>query len=111
MNRPIRSRRRVALLLLVLVPVTLLLSPAQARAYEGPVHFAWTYYLALQVGFTERQAFQIASAAVAIDWDEDTGPMAAVALDVVFGSDRALYLDSDKAEWAKMVEENVRASG
>ena len=43
-------------------------------AYEGD-HYAWTYYLALQVGFTERQAYQIASGAYAIDWDPESGPM------------------------------------
>ncbi|MCP5373486.1 MAG: hypothetical protein H6907_17290 [Hyphomicrobiales bacterium] len=50
------------------------MAPGGARAYEGE-HYAWTYYLALHVGFTERQAFQIASGAYAIDWHPNTGPM------------------------------------
>ncbi|MCP5373487.1 MAG: hypothetical protein H6907_17295 [Hyphomicrobiales bacterium] len=59
----------------LLAALTVLAAPSHpARAYEGE-HFAWTYYLALQVGFTERQAFQIASGAYAIDWDPHTGPM------------------------------------
>lgn len=45
-----------------------------AHAYENE-HYVWTYYLALQVGFTERQAYQIASSTIAIDFDSDTGPM------------------------------------
>ena len=45
-----------------------------ARAYEGD-HYVWTYYLARHCGYTHRQAFQIASAAYAIDWDPNTGPM------------------------------------
>ena len=48
----------------------------RAHAYEGIVHYAWTYYLALQVGFTERQAYQIGSAANALDWDAQTNPIA-----------------------------------
>ena len=45
-----------------------------ARAYEGD-HYVWTYYLARHCGYTHRQAFQIASAAYAIDFDPNTGPM------------------------------------
>jgi len=45
-----------------------------AHAYEY-AHYAWTYYLALHVGFTERQAFQIASANYSIDWAPLTSPM------------------------------------
>jgi hypothetical protein len=58
---------------------------APVAAYEGE-HYAWTYYLALHVGYTKRQAYQIASAAYAVDWDPDTGPMEAQPLDVVVGA-------------------------
>lgn len=44
-------------------------------AYDGPLHYFWTYYLALNAGFTERQAFQIASATYSLDYDESTGPL------------------------------------
>ena len=67
---------------------TLLFSavPGKLYAYEGDVHYAWTYYLALHVGFTKRQAYQIASGAFAIDWDPQTGPMEAGAGDAIFGA-------------------------
>ncbi|MBZ0112025.1 MAG: hypothetical protein K8J08_06170, partial [Thermoanaerobaculia bacterium] len=45
-----------------------------AYGYEGE-HFAWTYYVAINCGFSERQAYQIASAAMAIDFDEQTAPL------------------------------------
>ena len=45
-----------------------------AAAFEGD-HYVWTFYLALHCGYTERQAFQVASATYAIDWDMETGPM------------------------------------
>jgi hypothetical protein len=48
--------------------------PAPAYEYE---HYAWTYFIAVHMGFTERQAFQIASATYAVDWDDHTGPMTA----------------------------------
>lgn len=60
-------------------------TPVAATAYEGD-HYAWTYYLALQTGFTKRQALQIASGAYALDWDPDTGPMEASKGDAIFGA-------------------------
>jgi hypothetical protein len=63
----------VAVALLV-PPSALLVPPSALLAYE-PDHYGWTYYLALQVGFTERQAYQLASGAYALDWDPDTEPM------------------------------------
>lgn len=59
--------------------------PISVFAYEGD-HYTWTYYLALHVGFTKRQAFQIACAAYAIDWDPDTGPMEATPGDAIYGA-------------------------
>lgn len=54
-------------------------------AYEGD-HYALTYYLALKVGFTQRQAYQIASGAYALDWDANTSPMEASAGDAILGA-------------------------
>jgi Mg-chelatase subunit ChlD len=76
-----RPRRKWVLLLVLLAS----LLPAIAVAYEGD-HYVWTYYIALQMGFSRRQAFQIASAAYAIDWDKDTGPMEAKPGDVIYGA-------------------------
>lgn len=68
------------------VPVLLLLGASHARAYDGDTHYAWTYYLALHVGYSPRQAYQIASAAWAIDHDPHTGPMHATKWDVLSGA-------------------------
>lgn len=65
----------------------LILSSTQfVNAFEAEGHYAWTYYLALHVGYTQRQAYQIASAAWAIDVDPDTGPMEASPGDAVYGA-------------------------
>lgn len=79
-----RQQRKWVHLLLLLGS----LLPGVAYAYEGD-HYTLTYYLALQMGYTRRQAFQIASAAYAIDWDKDTGPMEAKAGDAIFGANHA----------------------
>jgi hypothetical protein len=60
------------------------LSYSPAWAYEGD-HYALTFYLAMQVGFTRRQAYQIASGAYALDWDPNTSPMEASPPDAIFG--------------------------
>ncbi len=57
----------------------LVLLPSTARAWDRDGHFAWTAYLALHAGFTERQALQIASAAQAVDAGPLTQPPEAVA--------------------------------
>ncbi len=62
-----------------------------APAYEGE-HYVWTYYIALHMGFTERQAYQIASGTYAVDWDVDTGPMPHGLLDKI----QAAYAASDE---------------
>lgn len=91
MNRRHRSnpkvrrkfQRFILLGLLSLVIASVL--PTRTFAYEGD-HYTWTYYLALHVGYTKRQAFQIASGAYAIDWDPDTGPMEATPGDAIYGA-------------------------
>lgn len=76
-----RRQRRWVLFLILLAT---LLPTGLAHAYEGD-HYVWTYYVALHLGYSRRQAFQIASAAYAIDWDKDTGPMEASAGDAIYG--------------------------
>lgn len=66
-----------------------------AYAYDLDVHYLWTYYLALHAGFSERQAYQLGSAAFGIDHDPDTGPLHAKAMDSMFGSEAEL-LRSDE---------------
>jgi hypothetical protein len=69
------SRRFSTLVVTSIVTLSLLGGDFRPlRAYEGD-HYYLTYYLALQLGFSPRQAYQIASAAYSIDWDPDTGPM------------------------------------
>ncbi|MBV9242849.1 MAG: hypothetical protein JO314_12670 [Acidobacteria bacterium] len=51
------------------------LAPMVARAYDNDTHFWFTYYLAVEAGYTPIQATQIASADVSIDYDDDTQPV------------------------------------
>ncbi len=77
-----------------------------ANAYEGILHYAWTYYLSLQVGFTERQAYQIASGTNAIDWDPQTNPVASALdtkIDTLFGAERFRYFNKDlNSLWSQL---------
>jgi len=52
-----------------------LATPLRAHAWDYDTHYLWTYYLALHAGFTDRQAYQIASGTEAIDIDHDTDPI------------------------------------
>ncbi|MDP2922390.1 MAG: hypothetical protein Q8O30_01540 [Candidatus Omnitrophota bacterium] len=61
--------------ILFLAAFLLLCFADNTYAWEGDVHFYWTYYLALHLGYTPRQAFQIAGADFAFDLDSHTGPM------------------------------------
>ena len=79
--------RRISLLLLL----AMVFPGAVAWAYEGD-HYVLTYYIALHLGYTRRQAYQVASAAYAIDWDKDTGPMEATAGDAILGATRDAYV-------------------
>lgn len=80
-----------------------------ARAYEAEMHYGWTYYLALQVGFNERQAYQIASAADSIDWDDQTNPVASplsTPVDTIYGGERFRYFDKELNEiWRELAHE------
>ncbi len=53
----------------------LLLQVSTARAYDNDTHFWFTYYLAVEAGYTPMQAMQIASADVSVDYDDDTQPV------------------------------------
>jgi hypothetical protein len=66
---------------------SLLVPLAPAQAFDVDTHYVWTYYLALHVGYTPRQAFQIASAAFAIDHDPNTSPMKAGPGDAILGAE------------------------
>jgi len=87
--RPLTRFTRLFLMVGVLV---LGAAPAPVFAYEHEGHYAWTYYLALHVGYTKRQAFQIASGAYALDEDPDTGPMEATPGDAILGAERGVPL-------------------
>jgi hypothetical protein len=61
-------------------PVRFLSRSRHARDRQQPFrlssdHYAFTYFAALQAGFTPRQAYQIASATYALDFDKNTQPM------------------------------------
>ena len=81
-------------------------SAPTSYSYEAVMHYGWTYYLALQVGFSERQAFQIASATDSIDWDDQTNPVASplsTPIDTLLGGERWRYFDDDlHAKWLKL---------
>ncbi|MBW2255000.1 MAG: hypothetical protein JRI25_10435 [Deltaproteobacteria bacterium] len=87
--------------LLVLVCLGALAPVRAASGYHRDTHYAWTYYLALHTGFTERQAHQIASAAQTVEEDTDTLPLAARVSGIVRASDE-LRADPDiRAMWRK----------
>ncbi len=100
-----RLRQSVVLALASLLLVAVL--PSNAWAYEGD-HYAWTYYLALHVGFTKRQAYQIADATYAIDWDKDTGPMEATPGDALFGANHTAFIGTKHPQIA-MIWSNFHA--
>ena len=99
-NLSMRLRRPLIAACLTLM---LLLAPGPgtrgAGAYEGE-HYAWTYFLALELGFTKRQAYQIASGAYALDWDPHTSPMEATPGDAIFGADHTGFRGTEHPELA-----------
>lgn len=46
-----------------------------AHAYYDDVHYALTYYIARQSGYTPQQAYRVASACSMVDWDPETEPV------------------------------------
>jgi hypothetical protein len=55
----------------------LLLPAPRTQAYYDDVHYALTYYVARQSGYTHLQAYRIASLASMVDWDPETEPVQA----------------------------------
>ena len=78
---------------IIFASILCLICGSKLSAYEGPLHYLWTYYLALNAGFSERQAYQIASATFSIDWDESTGPLSfgTTKPDLFYGAERARF--------------------
>jgi hypothetical protein len=66
----------LTLLLLSLLGL-LAASVPPAHAYYDDVHYALTYYVARQVGYTPEQAYRIASANVSVDYSYPTEPVQA----------------------------------
>ncbi|HEY2847364.1 MAG TPA: DUF6765 family protein [Pyrinomonadaceae bacterium] len=66
---------RKALYLASVMILVLGVHVSTARAYDNDTHFWFTYYLAVEAGYTPVQAMQIASADVSVDYDDDTQPV------------------------------------
>lgn len=96
MNRACLVVRTATIRVIAFLCAFALVAPTPARAFDVDTHYVWTYYLALHAGFTERQAYQIASATFAIDHDAQTGPMEASPADAILGSDRVLNLTPEQ---------------
>lgn len=60
---------------LALLLVMFAISVVTVQAYDNDTHFWFTYYLAVEAGYTPVQAMQIASADVSVDYDDDTQPV------------------------------------
>ncbi len=71
-RRYLRIRRSVVALLIPLCLAMAHTDPVEAYDVD---HYFLTYYLSLSVGFTARQSYQIASGAMALDYDPDTAPL------------------------------------
>jgi hypothetical protein len=66
---------RKVLGVLSVIGFVLCVNVSKARAYDNDTHFWFTYYLAVESGYTRMQAMQIASADVSVDYDDDTQPV------------------------------------
>ncbi len=88
----------------------LLLSPPgqkKAFAYYDDVHYALTYYICRQNGYTPLQSYRIASVCSAVDWDPDTEPVQPMgqlkivahgAVPLIEPLSRVIYLSRDPEE-------------
>src|SRR5687768_11888225 len=74
-ERTMRPFFRTALALLGVLCVSAGVAVRPASAYYDDVHYALTYYICRQSGYTPLQAYRIASACSATDWDPDTEPV------------------------------------
>ena len=70
----VRQHRLLVCAVLIAATAVVAVAPRPAQAY-GDDHYVWTYYIALQCGLTERQAYQVASGTFAVDWDPETAPL------------------------------------
>jgi hypothetical protein len=77
-------------MLMALVALSLAGVAGPARAYYDDVHFALTYYIARQVGYTPEQAYRIANADVSVDYSYQTEPVQAGSLYAAFRSIAAM---------------------
>lgn len=60
------------------------LSISAAQAYYDDVHYALTYYIARQAGFTSLQAYRVASADSMVDWSPETEPVQSTGQKIIF---------------------------
>ncbi len=67
--------KRLTILLLAAIGLLSPIAAKPAYAYYDDVHYALTYYLARQSGYTPLQAYRIASVCSMVDWDPDTEPV------------------------------------
>jgi hypothetical protein len=67
------TMRRAVLASLILMLVVAAAGPV--LAYDNDTHYCLTYFLARQIGYTPKQAHQIASGAVAVDLSPATEPL------------------------------------
>jgi len=67
--------KRISRMFMVLIALSLAGVAGPARAYYDDVHFALTYYIARQVGYTPEQASRVAKADVSIDYSYRTEPV------------------------------------
>lgn len=77
-------------MLMVLLALSLAGVAGPASAYYDDVHFALTYYIARQVGYTPEQAYRIANADVSVDYSYQTEPVQAGSLYAAFRSIAAM---------------------
>lgn len=72
--KPLYNRRMKALLRGAAIGLVAAFATPSFGYYDD-VHFALTYYMARRCGYTDIQAYRIASACSATDWDQDTEPV------------------------------------
>lgn len=79
-----------------------LLAPSLAHAWDRDVHYGWTWYLAVHAGYTERQAWQIASGVEAVDADRHTRPLAASAWELYRAGHVAPHDSEEAKAWRSL---------
>lgn len=82
--------KQMSRMLMVLLALSLAGVAGPASAYYDDVHFALTYYIARQVGYTPEQAYRIANADLSVDYSYQTEPVQAGSLYAAFRSIAAM---------------------